>query len=323
MEETYLVTGSDGHLGSWVVKQLIKKGKIVRGLRLNTSHYKTPIIEKVYYGDVRDINSMEAFFDVKKAKVIHTAGIINVTTKMTKALYDVNVQGSINVLNLCKRHNFPLTYISSVHAFVNDKEIIDEKSTIDSNKVIGPYAITKAITTQIMIKERKNLNINIVFPSGILGPEDYGSNHLNSVIKDRLSGKLFAYTDGGYDMVDVRDVSNFIACLVTSETENENFIISNTFISVKEFLEKIGEIIKDNKKLIKIPKNIASLLAPLSEAYYKILKKPALFCSYSIYTLNNCPIFSHDKASLSFNYSPRAIETSISDIIKEFKNKNI
>lgn len=322
MEETYLVTGSDGHLGSWIVKQLIKKGKIVRGLRLSSSSYKTPKIEEVYYGDVTDIDSMKSFFDVKKAKVIHTAGIINVTTKMTKALYDVNVQGSVNVLNLCKKHNFPLTYISSVHAFINNKDIIDENSDIDPNKVIGPYAITKAMTTKIMMKERENLNINIIFPSGILGPEDFGNNHLNSVIKDRMNGKLFAYTDGGYDMVDVRDVSSFISSLVTSKIENENFILSNTFISVKTFLEKIGDIIKDNKKLIKIPKNIANLLAPLSEIYYKILKKPALFCSYSIYTLNNCPHFSHDKATTSFNYNPRSIYDTLVDTIEEYKRIN-
>ncbi len=319
MDYTYLVTGSDGHLGSWIVKKLIKKGKTVRGLRLPNSTLKTPIIENVFYGDVTNKESLYDFFNLENAKVIHTAGLINVSTKMTKTLYNVNVQGSINILELCKEHHFPLTYISSVHSFSARKGFVDEYSEINPQKVVGPYAFTKATTTLIMEKERENLNINIVFPSGILGPKDYGHNHLNSVIEDRIDGKLYAYLEGGYDMVDVRDVADFVAKLATSKITNENFIISNKFISVKDFLDKIGNIIKDKKHLVKIPNNLAKILAPLSEAYYKIIKRPTLFCSYSIFTLTNSPIFSHEKATISLNYNPRKIDKTVSDIVKGLK----
>lgn len=317
MDYTYLVTGADGHLGSWIVKALLKKGLEVRGLRFNNSIFKTPIIEKVFYGDVTKKESLNQFFDVKNGKVIHTAGIIDVGSKMNKRLYDVNVNGSKNIIDLCKIHQFPLTYVSSVHSFVETDTIITEDSLIDPNKVLGPYAKTKAITTLLMQEARKNIPVNIVFPSGILGPNDYGNNHLNSVIKDRVSGKLFSYIDGGYDMVDVRDVSNFICNLSTSSINNQNFILSNSYIFVKDYLEKIGNFIKDNKKLIKIPTNIAKLLAPLSELYYKIRKKPALFSSYSIYTLSHRQLFSHKKASQTLGYRPRLIDQTIYDTLKE------
>jgi dihydroflavonol-4-reductase len=321
MDYTYLVTGSDGHLGSWIVRKLIKKGKTVRGLRLPNSKLKTPIIENVFYGDVTKKESLKEFFNLEKAKVIHTAGIINVTNKMTKTLYDVNIQGSINVLELCKEHHFPLTYISSVHSFCARKGFVDEKSEINPQKVVGPYAFTKATTTLIMERERENIDINIVFPSGILGPKDYGHNHLNSVIEDRIDGKLYAYLEGGYDMVDVRDVATFVVKLATSKITNENFIISNNFITVKDFLDKVGNIIKDKKKLIKIPNNLAKILAPLSQIYYEIIKRPALFCSYSIFTLTNSPTFSHKKATISLNYNPRKIDKTLSDVIKGIKKK--
>ncbi len=317
MDYSYLVTGADGHLGSWIVKALIKKGLEVRGLRFNGSILKTPIIEKVFYGDVTKKESLYQFFDVKNAKVIHTAGIIDVGSKMSKSLYDVNVNGSKNIIELCKKHQFPLTYVSSVHSFVETDDIITEKSLIDPKKVLGPYAKTKAITTLIMEEERKNIPINIVFPSGILGPNDYGNNHLNSVIKDRIEGKLFSYIDGGYDMVDVRDVSNFICNLSTSTIVNQNFILSNSYILIKDYLEKIGRFIKDNKKIIRIPTNIAKALAPLSEIYYKIRRKPALFSSYSIYTLTHHQLFSHEKATETLGYCPIEINQTIADILKE------
>ncbi len=320
MEYTYLVTGSDGHLGSWVVRKLLKKGKKVRGLRLPNSNYKTPIIEEVFYGDVTKIETLEDFFNVENAKVIHTAGIINVSNKMTDSLYNVNVNGSINILTMCKKKNFPLIYVSSVHAFVDSYKNIDESSIIDPDKVVGPYAKTKAITTKIMEQERNNLPINIIFPTGILGPKDFGNNHLNSVIKDCLHNKLFSYIDGGYDMVDVRDVATFIANLAISDIENENFILSNSFVKVKDFIELIFKDLNIKKKLVKLPTELAKFLAPLSELYYKMLKKPALFSSYSIYTLNNSPNFSHKKATKYLSYRPRIIEKSIKAVIKDLKN---
>lgn len=319
MDYTYLVTGSDGHLGSWIVKKLIKQGKTVRGLRLPSSSNNTPIIEDVYYGDVRDIQSLNSFFNVEKAKVIHTAGIITVSNKMTKALYDVNVLGSLNILKLCKEKSFPLTYISSVHSFCETKGLVNEEGQIDSKKVVGPYAFTKATTTEFMKEERKTLPINIVYPTGILGPKDYGHNHLNAVIKERLYGKLHAYIKGGYDMVDVRDVASFVVKLATSSTTNEDFILSNSYILIKDFLEKVGSTINDKKHLFNIPTKIAQIVAPLSQIYYKILKKPALFSSYSIFTLINSPHFSHQKASAFFAYNPRPIENTIIDILKDFK----
>lgn len=317
MDYTYLVTGADGHLGSWIIRTLKKEGKTVRGLRLPHSNLKTPILEEVYYGDITKPNTLNDFFNTTKAKVIHTAAIVSVSKKMNHKIDEVNINGTLNILKLCKEKKFPLTYVSSVHAFVDKSPFINENSIIDPNQAIGEYAKTKAIISLLLEKERKHIPINIVFPSGILGPKDYGKSPLNTVIKDYVHNKLFCYLEGGYDMVDVRDVASFIVKLNLSDIYNESFILSNKYIKIKDFINIISINLKSKKKPFKLPLSIAKFLAPMSEFYYNLQKKPALFSSYSLYTLEHSPTFSHQKATKLLNYTPRFIESSIKDILKE------
>ncbi len=319
MDYTYLVTGADGHLGSWIIRKLIKEGKSVRGLRLPNSNLKTPILEKVYFGDITKPETLKPFFDIEKAKVIHTAAIVSVSKQTNKKVNEVNINGTLNILKLCKEKKFPLTYISSVHAFVDKEKIINESSSINPDLVVGEYAKSKAFITLLLEQERKNIPINIVFPSGILGPKDFGNNPLNTVIKDFVNNKLFCYVLGGYDMVDVRDVASFIVKLNLSDIYNENFILSNKYISIKDFINIITTNVKTKINPFKLPNALAYFLAPMSEIYYKIQKKPALFSTYSLYTLKHSPLFSHLKATKTLNYVPRTLETTIKDVINEIK----
>ena len=319
MDYTYLVTGADGHLGSWIIRKLVKQGKTVRGLRLPNSNLKTPILEEVYYGDITKPETLNDFFNTERAKVIHTAAIVSVSKNTNKKINEVNVNGTLNILKFCKEKNFPLTYISSVHAFIDKEKMINEKSIINPNFVVGGYAKSKAKITQILEEERKNIPINIIFPSGILGPKDFGNNPLNTVIKDFVNKKLFCYISGGYDMVDVRDVASFIVKLNLRNIYNENYIISNKYVTIRDFINLITSNFKTRIKPFKLPNTLAYILAPMSELYYKIQKKPALFSTYSLYTLGHSPIFSHEKATKTLNYKPRTLEITIKDVINEIK----
>lgn len=72
----------------------------------------------------------------------------------------------------------------------------------------GAYVKTKAIATAFVLQARKEgLRVNIVFPSGIIGPRDYGRGSFTSMLLSFMEGKLSLAVGGGYDFVDVRDVA--------------------------------------------------------------------------------------------------------------------
>ena len=90
----YLVTGAMGHLGNIVIGKLRQQGAQVRGLALPADH-SVPCFDpgvEIVRGDVRDLESLVPFFAHKidqELVVIHTAGIVSISSKYQQRLYDV------------------------------------------------------------------------------------------------------------------------------------------------------------------------------------------------------------------------------------------
>lgn len=61
MNEIYLVTGAAGHLGSTVIRELLKLGKSIRALVIPGEKNIPQGDIEIFYGDVRNPESMYSF----------------------------------------------------------------------------------------------------------------------------------------------------------------------------------------------------------------------------------------------------------------------
>ncbi len=297
----YLVTGAMGYLG-------------------NTISYTQPNVE-IVHGDVCDKNSLTSFFSHNpdtELIVIHTAAIVSISSKVDKKVVDVNVNGTKNIVELCLRHNVKkLVHTSSVHAIPEKShgETITEVSEFDPKSVHGLYAKTKAAASQIVLNASKQgLNASIVHPSGIIGPGDYGRTHLTQLVISYLNGTLTACVNGGYDFVDVRDVADGIISCVENGRAGECYILSNQFYTIQEVLDDLHEITGKRRLKSVLPLWFAKLTAPLAEVWYKMLRQPPLYTSYSLYTLESNGNFSHEKATQELGYHPRSMKDTLTDM---------
>lgn len=103
-----LVTGNTGFKGSWLCLLLNKLGAKVVGYALepptNPSLFSLCEIEKdivQYYGDIRNLEYLKEVFEKEKPEiVIHMAAqpIVRDSYKMPVYTYEVNVMGTVNVL---------------------------------------------------------------------------------------------------------------------------------------------------------------------------------------------------------------------------------
>lgn len=170
--------------------------------------------------------------------------------------------------------------------------------------------------------KNKNLNACIVHPSGIIGPNDYGSSHLTQLIIDYANKRLKACVKGGYDFVDVRDVADGVIKACRKGKRGECYILSNRYVEIKELLDMVSEA--RHAKTIKsiLPMWLAKLTAPLSEIYYAALKQPPLYTRYSLYTLHSNSHFSNDKAKKELGYKNRDLKETIEDTIIWLKQNN-
>lgn len=325
MKKLFIITGANGHLGGTIVRMLSRKQIQVRGLVFGEK--KEQDTENIHYynGDVRDIDSLRPLFlgcENMETVVIHTAGIIDISNHVSPELYNVNVNGTKNILQLCREYQVKrLVYVSSVHAISEQKrgKVTGEIGEFSPDAVIGGYAKTKAEATRAVLKAaEEGLDAVVVQPSGILGPYDRSGNHLVQMVSEYLRGTLPACVKGGYDFVDVRDVAE--GCLLAAEKgrKGECYILSDRYCEIREVLEIAGNV-SGKKKLPVLPLWMAKMAAPFIQLHARRKKRRPLYTAYSLHVLGTGERFSHRKATEELGYHPRDLRVTIRDMVAEMQ----
>ena len=132
-----LVTGGTGFIGAYIIKELVEKGYAVRAIRRSNKlpFFISPdILKKVEWvtSDVLDVISLnEAMNDIDA--VIHSAALVSFMKNERAQMYNTNVDGTANVVNLALENNVKkLVHISSISAlgrtFTGEK-VNEEKKT--------------------------------------------------------------------------------------------------------------------------------------------------------------------------------------------------
>lgn len=329
MSKTYVITGAKGHLAGTIIKYLRNTDCQIRGLILPTEAGENDSQTTYYKGDVTQVDTLEAIFSDTGSSdviVIHAAGIVSISDEVTPMLYNVNVQGTRNVIAQCMRHNVKrLVYVSSVHAIPEpeDDTTIEETCRFSKDDVTGAYAMTKAEATQAVMEAAQNgLDAVVVHPSSIVGPYDDGRNHVVQLVGMYLSGKLPAGVKGGFDFVDVRDVAKGCIAAANKGKSGNCYILSNRFFSVMEILECVRRIIGGRKKPC-LPMGLAKAFVPLFEWAAKLTHTRPLFTKYSLFTISGNAHFSHDKAANELGYHPRDMRKTIADTVAWLKGQSV
>lgn len=329
MEKTYLVTGACGHLGGTLVRLLERTGAQVRGLRLPEEQARDRAHVTYYPGDVRDRDSLRPLFQGladREVVVFHTAAIVDISGEATPQMVDVNVNGTKNILALCREYGVKrLVYVSSVHA-IPEKDgyaVLREVDRFSPRQVTGGYAKTKAEATQAVLDAAaQGLDAVVVHPSGILGPFDGTGNHLVQLVKEYAGGKLPACVKGGYDFVDVRDVA--AGCLAAAEKgrSGQCYILSNRHYEVKEVLA-MAKTLCHGRRLPVLPMWMAQAAEPLLGWVARVKKQRPLYTKYSLYTLRSNDRFDHGKATAELGYRPRDLRQTVRDTLRWLAKKPV
>jgi len=151
-EETFLVTGSTGCIGAWVLRNLVREGvRVVAGHVSGDFHRPRYLLTDEEFDRIEfvrlDIGELEPLLELVErqgiTRIIHLAGLQIPFCKADPSRgARINVQGSINILEAARR--FPeqvkgLSYASSVAVFGPD-ELYPVKPVPDSAP-LGPETL--------------------------------------------------------------------------------------------------------------------------------------------------------------------------------------
>ena len=319
-----VVTGGTGHIGNVLVRKLMEKGEEVKVIVPEFEDFESlkGLEVEVISGDVRNVDSLIKAFEGASI-VYHLAGIVTITSENEDLVYQVNVEGTKNVVDACLRNNVKrLVYVSSVHALKEPPHgtSIDETCVYDAECNKGNYDKSKTLASLAVLKGiDRGLDAVLVCPSGVIGPYDYKISQMGHLIINFMKGEMKAYIEGSYDFVDVRDVAEGLILACENGKKGESYILSGEKISVHELYLELEKITGIKAPSFKAPLWIVKGIVKISPLYYKFTGKEPLFTSYSLETVTSNSKISYSKACNDLGYSPRPINESIKDSVEWIK----
>ena len=141
---TIFITGIRGFIGSHLANKLFNDGHDIWGIdndfHISSNNLKEGIT--ILSGDIRDRVNLRRY--IEKADVIfHLAAQIHVDygNKFPQETVEINVNGTLNILEICRELGKPLIFASSSEVYGTAQyPSIDENHPLDAQ---GVYAATK------------------------------------------------------------------------------------------------------------------------------------------------------------------------------------
>ncbi|WCL50593.1 NAD-dependent epimerase/dehydratase family protein [Leptospira sp. GIMC2001] len=153
-----LVTGGNGYLGQNLIKSIHSKHNTI-SFDVKEIHENKRIDKVVYLtGDIRDQSINNIFEKYSISTVVHLAAIVVPPKSMTEQdVYEIDVDGTKKILELCVQYNVQQIVISSSGAsygyYHDNPEWIDENSEIRGNDSFA-YSRNKRLVEEILAEYR-------------------------------------------------------------------------------------------------------------------------------------------------------------------------
>lgn len=324
-ESKILVTGGTGLIGSYLLRKLIASGyQNVSSLKRSTSplHLLAGVSEKINWhdADVRDSVSMYDHF-IEVDTVIHCAGMISFWPKEFRQMYDVNVTGTANVVNLCLQHDVgQLIHLSSIEALGKneDDSPIDEQTEYKEEMQHTKYANTKYLAElEAWRGKAEGLSTVIYNPALVLGAS-YWADGPVGIVKDIHAG-LNYYPQGSIAMIDVRDVADVIVSNLDNQSlQGERIILGSYNQDFKTMFDAIATQLEVSKPTKALKPNLAQLVIFLERIKSLFSGSKPLMNKETYLVANQRLSYSFDKINQKVSFAPIPFGKTISDICSSY-----
>ena len=247
-----LVTGGCGFIGTAVANELADLGHRVTAVDIQTLSLRND----VRYVELDISNSLQVLDVCKNIdSVIHCASVVQTSNVGRGRIWQVNYDGTKNILDACRTHNIPrLVHISSASVIYNGIDIRngDENHPYAQNPgsayVESKLAAEQAVET---LCQSTSTRTCILRPHLVFGPDD--RRFIPNILQRAMEGKLNREIGDRSKLSDFTYISNLVDAVVIAEEKLGNdpsingqvYFITNGepkpfFEFVEEFLIQLG-----------------------------------------------------------------------------------
>ncbi len=313
------VTGGSGHVGGNLVRELLSRGYEVDCLVRSDTRALDNLDVNLVKGDMlnpKDIAPLMIDSDV----VFHSAAFVAVEKIQEDLMYKINVEGSRSIATAAVESGVKkMVHFSSVHAFEQQptSEPLVEARPLVTNPKALPYDRTKAEAQKAVLGYRdQGLEVNVIHPTGIIGPYDFKPSRMGKVLRDISNGNMPFAINNGFNWVDVRDVAKSAVSCVENGIDGQNYILPGHWASIPHLSTMIKQITGNRTHLVSVPFWMAYLALPFASISSRISGKRPSFSRGSLQALAiQCRNIPGTLANEHLEHQPRQLEETIHDTV--------
>jgi len=329
-----LVTGATGILGSHMLLELLLNGEEVVACKQENSNvlqveklfsyyvsdFKTLFLKiKWVVVDIRDIFSIEVALEGIHT-VYHCAGLVSFDKKDKKKLYEINVQGTANIVNAClSKKTAALCHVSSIGAINNadyklplHEGVFWKTSGRESDYAISKYNGEREVWRGV----EEGLSAVIVNPGVILSP-GFWTQSSSRIVETCYNGNRF-YTSGVTGYIAAGDVSKIMYALINMRKFHNRYVLIENNYSFKHIFDCIHSGLKKPVPSFKVSKTLMQLAGYINGFVSLFTGKPPRINKSIINAAFNQQSYTNKKIreTLNFNFIP--VDLAIDQICKHY-----
>ncbi len=258
-----LITGAGGFVGGQLAQFLAKKGIEVNAMHRPGSQLKAELTDhpKIHSTPANLLDSESLVQASKDCNLIfHLAAHAQPWAKNPQTYYDVNVGGTINLLEAAKANKVDRIVITAT-AGTFGPQLDDSLITEEINQILPPFSEYER--SKLMANEKaqeyvkQGMDIVIVSPTRVFGPGELSTSNAVTRLLSNYMYNGFRYTPGdgtttgNYAYVQDMIKGHYLAAL--HGRTGENYILGGENYSYNEMLNIFGEVNNIQRSPIGIP----------------------------------------------------------------------
>ena len=330
MSPKVAVTGASGHIGNVICRLLIERGYQVKAFYHSDKSSLAGLDLELIKGSVLSQDDLSELI-VGCEILINCAAVISINGDEDGLVFKTNTEGPRNVLSVSLKNGVKkIIHVSSVHAvhdLPHDLPYDELRPYKTSDDYVYDYS--KAMGEQIMLKESENMPVEVVIvrPSSVIGPYDFKPSKMGKALMDFYHGKIPVIPAGGYDFVDVRDVSESICNAIINGKNREIYLLSGKYCSFEDLIKFVQKITHRKMPGISVPFWILKASVPFVKLYSMLIKESPSITYESIAAIQQGhPEMNNSKARSALGHEPRPIKQTLQDFFEwmsvyKLKNK--
>ena len=324
-----VITGASGFIGSAVVRAVQARGAVVVAVvepQADARNLEGIDTERAVL-DIRDPDAVRAA--CKGARfVIHLAAVYRFWARDPKIFYEVNVGGTLNVLDAvaaagCERLVFTSTVGVLGLGKTRQGQPADETSRTDIAHLFGHYKRSKFVAEHEVLRAGAGgLDVCLVLPTFPLGPRDLRPTPTGKLVLDFLNGKMPGFVDTAVNVTHVDDLALGHLAALERGRPGQSYILGGENLSMRQILQILADFAGLPMPRLEIPRGLALSAGVASDLIEgRLLRREPRVPLEAARMSATKMIFTDERARAELGYTSRPAREAIEESARWFADR--